>query len=337
MSGKSSLAVIRDESEWRRCLAESIRDPDVLIDRLELPECWREPARRAARHFPLLVPQSYLERMRLGDPADPLLRQILPLEAEMTATPGFTDDPVGDLAARATPGLVCKYHGRALLVATGACAVHCRYCFRRQYPYGAEPKRLEDWKPALRLLRSDQTLREVILSGGDPLMLSDHRLAQLVGQLEAIPQLSRLRLHTRLPIVLPDRITSALLEMLTETRLTSIVVVHANHPQELAADGAAALRAMVRSGLTVLNQAVLLRKVNDDADTLTELCQRLADLGVIPYYLHQLDRVTGAAHFEVDPSQGKALVEELRRRLPGYAVPRYVREVPGATYKCPLI
>jgi len=321
---------------WQRSLAEALRDPDELVARLRLPDELREPARRAARLFPLMVPRSYLDRMQPGDPRDPLLLQVLPLEAEFDAHSGFTRDAVSDLSARTAPGLLQKYAGRALLIAAGACAVHCRYCFRRHYPYGEEPRRLEQWEPAFAELASDSSIHEVILSGGDPLMLSDLRLGELVARLEAIPHLTRLRVHTRLPIVLPDRMTPTLVKLLKETRLATWIVVHANHPAEITGDCAETLRGLVRSGLPVLNQAVLLRGINDSVETLTRLCERLIDLGVVPYYLHQMDRVAGAAHFEVPVEAGERLIEEVRGRLPGYGVPRYVREIPGEPFKTPL-
>jgi EF-P beta-lysylation protein EpmB len=323
-------------SDWHRSLASAIRDPEVLIERLGLPHSLREPARRAAERFPLLVPESYLRRMRSGDVSDPLLRQVLPLDDELNDARGFVADPVGDAAAHRAAGLLQKYAGRALLIATGSCAVHCRYCFRREYPYQQEPRRLDDWTPALETIAADESLHEIILSGGDPLMLTDARLAAMLEQLAAIPHLRRIRFHSRLPIVLPDRVTPELLDLIRSTRLTPIMVVHANHPAEIADDCRVALYDLVRSGITTLNQAVLLRGVNDNADTLADLCERLTDIGVLPYYLHQLDRVRGAAHFEVDESRGLELIAALQRRLPGYAVPKYVREVAGADSKTPI-
>jgi EF-P beta-lysylation protein EpmB len=325
-----------DERTWHDSLAEAIRDPGVLLNQLELPEAYLEPARRASKLFPLLAPLSLVARMRRGDLSDPLLKQVLPLQDEMLVVPGFSDDAVGDAESRRAPGLLHKYHGRALLIATGACAVHCRYCFRRQYPYADEPRRLDDWEPAFRMLEADNSIHEVLLSGGDPLMLTDLRLTSLVERLATIPHLKRLRIHSRLPVVLPDRVTSMLMDLLTRTRLTPIMVVHANHPNEIVNDCEAALKTLVRSGITTLNQAVLLRGINDDVETLLGLSERLIDVGVIPYYLHQLDRVKGTAHFEVDEGKGRALVNELRRRLPGYAIPRYVREIAGDPFKTPL-
>lgn len=327
---------LADQTSWHRELARAVRDPDELIDRLELGDEHRQPARRASMLFPLLVPESYLSRMQPRDPHDPLLLQVLPLAEEEEQVAGFSTDAVGDADSRQAPGLLQKYAGRALLIATGACAVHCRYCFRRHYPYGDEPRRLDDWEPALQEIAADQSLHEVILSGGDPLMLTDTRLAALLDRFASIDHLRRLRVHTRLPIVLPQRVTARLLDLLLENRLTPIVVVHANHSRELQDDCADALRRLVRSGVTTLNQTVLLKGVNDDADSMTELCERLIDLGVIPYYVHQLDRVTGTAHFEVSEARGRGIMRALRERLPGYAVPTYVREVPGEKCKLPL-
>ena len=328
---------VASKPAYMRSLAESIRTADGLIDALGLPERLREPARAAENLFPVFVPRSFLARMRPGDETDPLLRQVLPLGEEAAPPPpGYATDAVGDDAARPVPGLLHKYRGRALLILAGACAVHCRYCFRRHYPYGTDPRRLEDWEPAFEYLENDPSVREVLLSGGDPLMLTDERLGKVVERLERIPHLARLRIHTRLPIVLPDRVTEDLLGLLKSTRLTPWVVVHANHPHELAGDCADALRRLVRNGSPVLNQAVLLKGVNDDADALCGLGERLADLGVQNYYLHQLDRVTGTAHFEANDERAAELMRAMHARLPGYAVPRLVREEAGAPGKTPL-
>jgi EF-P beta-lysylation protein EpmB len=329
----TAARLISGDPDWHQSLAEAIRNPDELIELLELPDDLRKPARRAAKLFPLLATRSYVARMRPGDRHDPLLAQVLPLGIEADVVPGFGADPVGDAGARRAPGLLHKYHGRALFVTTGACAVHCRYCFRRHYPYGDEPRRLDDWDEALATIAGDTSLHEIILSGGDPLMLTDARLESLCSRIAEIGHVRRLRVHTRLPIVLPDRITDRVIDILLAAGPAPILVVHANHPNELLNDCGAALRRLVRAGITVLNQAVLLRGVNDSVDALAGLCEGLVDLGVIPYYLHQLDRVAGAAHFEVDEMTGRQLIVELRRRLPGYAVPRYVRETAGGEYK----
>lgn len=323
------------ERPWRRTLREAVRDPAELCRLLELPSTWAEPARRAAETFGLFVPRGFLARMTPGDPFDPLLRQVLPVEAETATMPGFTTDPVGDGAAEREAGLLQKYVGRVLLITTGVCAVHCRYCFRRHYPYADAPKSLDAWLPALEAIAADPTIEEVILSGGDPLMLVDELLEPLVRRLEAIPHVQRLRLHTRLPIVVPERVDERLLRWFSAdgTRLTPICVVHANHARELNAEVASACDRLQRAGVVLLNQAVLLRAVNDSPEALEALCRRLVELRVVPYYLHQMDRVAGAAHFEVPEEQGRRLVAALRTRLPGYAVPRYVRERPGAEAK----
>jgi EF-P beta-lysylation protein EpmB len=278
-----------------------------------------------------------LSRIRRADAADPLLRQVLPLEAETLAAEGFTPDPVDDRSATLEPGLLGKYAGRVLMVTTGACAVHCRYCFRRHFPYQTTPKSLDAWERAIEQIEADASVHEVILSGGDPLMLVDDLLAALAERLAQVPHLRRLRVHTRLPIVIPERVNDELLGWLTGTRLTPIVVVHANHPAEIDEAVAAALGRLIDAGVPVLNQAVLLRGVNDSIDTLAELCERLVDLRVIPYYLHQLDRVAGAAHFEVPVAEGRKIMAELKSRLPGYAVPRYVQEIAGRSHKVDLV
>ena len=322
---------------WRDQLRRAVRDPDELIARLGLPASLRAAARRAADRFALVVPEAFLDRVRPGDASDPLLAQVLPAADELAPpAPGFGADPCGDGAATRAPGLLQKYDGRALLIVAGVCAVSCRYCFRREFPYADSPAGLAQWQPALEELRRSTAVEEVLLSGGDPLMRPDRWLAALVAQLEDIGHLRRLRIHTRLPIVIPDRVDDALLEWLGATRLAPTVVVHSNHPNELDDACRAALLRLVKAGVPVLNQTVLLRGVNDDADTLAELSRRLLDARVMPYYLHQLDPVTGAQHWEVPVARGLELVAELRRRLPGFGVPRYVREVVGAAHKVEL-
>lgn len=334
-SAEDFAAAAAVERPWRRALREAVRDPAELCRLLELPSSWAEQARHAAESFGLFVPRGFVARMRPGDPHDPLLRQVLPIEAETTPVPGYTTDPVGDGPARREAGLLQKYAGRVLLITTGVCAVHCRYCFRRHYPYSDAPKSLAAWLPALETIAADPTIEEVILSGGDPLMLVDDLLAALVQRLEAIPHVRRLRLHTRLPIMVPERVDEQLLAWFSAdaTRLTPVCVLHANHAQELDGPTAAACDRLRRAGVMLLNQAVLLRGVNDTVEALASLSRRLVDLRVVPYYLHQMDRVAGAAHFEVTEDEGLRLVAALRSALPGYAVPRYVRELSGADSK----
>ncbi|HKI98665.1 MAG TPA: EF-P beta-lysylation protein EpmB [bacterium] len=325
---------------WQRALQEAVRDPAELLRLLELDASQIAEllpgARQAAQAFPLRVPRAFVARMRKGDPGDPLLRQVLPLGRELAPAPGYGADPVGDLAAMNVPGLLHKYEGRALLVVTGACAVHCRYCFRRHFPYGEANPASGQWERALDYLAAEPSLSEVILSGGDPLALPDERLASLTARLAAIPHLRRLRVHTRLPVVLPERVDDALLDWLAGTRLQPVLVLHANHAQELDDSVREALARLRGRGVTLLNQAVLLRGVNDSADAQAALSEALFEAGVLPYYLHLLDRVAGAGHFDVDEAAARSIVDALRVRLPGYLVPRLVREVAGAPSKLPL-
>ena len=326
----------RQVPRWQRELARAIGDPAELLRELELDPALLPAARAAAARFPLRVPRGFVARMTRGDPDDPLLRQVLPLGAELEPAPGFVADPVGDRAAQAAPGVLHKYHGRALLLVTGACAVHCRYCFRREYPYAEAHAGADPWRPALAYLAGDPSLREVILSGGDPLSLSDRRLGALLAVLERIPHLERVRIHSRQPIVLPERVDEGLLELLARTRLRPVLVVHANHPREIDAAVRAALARLAATGATLLNQSVLLRGVNDSAAVLAELSETLFAAGVLPYYLHLLDPVRGAAHFDMNETEASAIMKNLRQRLPGYLAPRLVREQPGQLAKTPV-
>jgi L-lysine 2,3-aminomutase len=325
------------ETRWQAEIRAAVRSAAELCERLGLPAALAQMAAAGESDFPVFVPPSYLARIRPGDPDDPLLRQVLPLPGEGAMVPGFTHDPVGDLSATLRAGILQKYAGRALLVTTGACAVHCRYCFRRHFPYEEVPHSDAAWDAALAALAIDSSTTEVILSGGDPLMLVDARLMTLTSKIAAIPHFTRLRVHTRLPIVVPARVTESLIACLTQTRLTPVMVVHANHARELSTEVAAAIDKLRRAGVMLLNQAVLLRGVNDSLAAQQELAERLVEVGVVPYYLHQLDRVAGGAHFEVPVEEGRAIISELRSRLPGYMVPRYVQEFPGEPSKTTLL
>jgi L-lysine 2,3-aminomutase len=321
---------------WRQELARAFTRIAPLLASLglaadDLPDLDADPA-----GFRLLVPRGFAALMTPGDPDDPLLRQVLPLRAERAATPGFRLDPVGDGPATRTPGLLRKYTGRALLMAHGGCAVHCRYCFRRHFPYAELGSYGTRVAAALDEIRTDASLSEVILSGGDPLLLDDEPLAALLTQLGTAPHVRRLRLHTRLPVVLPTRITDQLCRLCSRQRPQLVMVIHVNHAGELGAQAQAGLRRLGATGLTLLNQSVLLRGVNDTADRLAALSERLFACGVLPYYLHQLDPVQGAAHFQVADRDAVDLVAALRARLPGYLVPRLVREVEGAPCKRPI-
>lgn len=327
---------IRLVPAWQAAQAGAIRDPAELVRLLDLDDALLPAARRAAALFPLRVPRGFAARMRRGDAADPLLRQVLPLDAETVPADGFVDDPVGDGQAVVGAGVLHKYRGRALLVATGACAVHCRYCFRRHFPYDAVNASGDRWQAAIDYLAAHDDIEEVILSGGDPLSLADRRLAELSAALAGIAHLRRLRVHSRLPVVIPERVDDGLLAWLAGSRLRPVMVIHANHANELDGAVASAVARLRAADVPVLNQAVLLRGVNDDADVLAALCERLFDLGVGAYYLHLLDRVRGAAHFEVPEAEARALHAALAARLPGYMVPRLAREEPGAPGKTVL-
>lgn len=318
---------------WQQAWRDAIRDPRELLALLGLDHLAPALGPAAEAQFALRVPRGFAARMRPGDPHDPLLRQVLPVLDEERVVPGFGLDAVGDLAARGATGLLHKYEGRALLVATGSCAIHCRYCFRRHFPYAEETAASGAWADALAYLAGDASIEEVLLSGGDPLSLATPKLAEFTRGLAALPHVRRLRLHTRLPVVLPERIDAELLDWLRGLPQRLVVVVHANHARELDASTAAAFAALREAGATLLNQAVLLRGVNDDADALAELSGTLFEQGVLPYYLHQLDRVAGAAHFEVGDDEARALHAALVARLPGYLVPKLVRELPGDVAK----
>jgi EF-P beta-lysylation protein EpmB len=321
---------------WQQVLAEAVTDPAELCQLLGLDPELALSARPAASAFSLRVPRSFVARMRRGDRYDPLLLQVLPVAQESAVSAGFGTDPIGDLAARAAPGVLHKYRGRVLLVATGACAVHCRYCFRRHFPYEDESPLVEGWRRTLDYVRADSSINEVILSGGDPLSLSERRLAQLGTALRQIPHVRRLRIHTRYPVVLPERIDAAFLAWLRELPLQKVMVIHANHAQELDQQVATACGELRDTGTVLLNQTVLLAGINDTVETLRQLSERLFAIGVLPYYLHVLDKVAGAAHFDLSTAAALRLHRELAVELPGYLLPRLVREDAGATSKTAL-
>lgn len=318
--------------DWQQELQRSVTKVADLLAALEL-DADELPFVGEIEDFPLRVPRPYLARMRKRDADDPLLRQVLPVAGETVRRPGYAVDPVGDLGARRAPGVLHKYRGRVLLVVTGACAIHCRYCFRRHFPYRGHAlgRELDE---ALAYITRDAGVEEVILSGGDPLSLSNTRLFELVRRIEHIPHVRRLRIHTRLPVVLPSRLDDALCDWLDRRARRTVVVLHINHPAEIAADVERALAKLTRP--TLLNQAVLLKGVNDDEDVLAELSRKCFDAGVLPYYLHLLDRVHGAAHFEVSEARARELMHGVAARLPGYLVPRLARDDGGAAKSFPL-
>lgn len=321
--------------DWRAALRTAIRTPDELLDFLELTPEQRAALEPCENEFTQLVPRRFAAKMRKRDPSDPLLRQVLPLAQEQVSVEGFSGDPLAELDIT-RKGVLRKYAGRALLITTAACPVHCRYCFRRHFPYSEQTAARDEWRTTTAALAEDKEISEVILSGGDPLTLSNRRLSQLIGQLDRLDHIETLRIHSRFPIVLPERVDAGLVELLSATRLNTVLVVHCNHAREIDEDVDSAVLELRRAGTIVLNQSVLLSGVNDDADTLVELSRRLFAAGVLPYYLHELDRVAGAAHFAVEVSRALDLIDSIRNRLPGYLVPRLVRETPGALSKTAL-
>jgi EF-P beta-lysylation protein EpmB len=323
-------------------MPRALTDPAELRARLRLPLVDQPAVEAAAQRFPLKISPALAERLVGAAPDDPLLRQFMPSADELVEEPGphadlYRSDPVGDLQAQRAPGLLHKYRGRALVIASAACPVHCRYCFRREYPYAAASA-TNHWDQVVSALRGDPTIHEVLLSGGDPLSLSNRALARMVADLAEIPHLRRLRVHTRFPTVAPDRVDDPLLRLLSGPRFAPVVMVlHVNHADELDIPGVdAALSRLRGAGLLLFAQSVLLRGVNDREDALAQLCERLVERGVVPYYLHLLDRVRGAAHFEVPEPEAVQLVQALIRRLPGYMVPRLVREIAGEPAKTPI-
>jgi EF-P beta-lysylation protein EpmB len=324
------------EARWQVELARSVTDPVELLGLLQLPPGLAPCSADGAGSFPLRVPRPYVSRMRRGDPRDPLLLQVLARPDELAPHPGFTSDPVGDLAAVAAPGLLHKYRGRVLLVTTGACPVHCRYCFRRHFPYASTSVGRAQWAGAVEYIRADPSVAEVILSGGEPLMWSNARLAEIARRLAEIPHVRRLRIHTRFPVVIPSRVDDGLLDAIAGTRLQPVMVLHVNHANELDQEVEDAMRRASARGVHLLNQSVLLHGVNDSVPALVGLSERLFGAGALPYYLHLLDRVHGAVHFEVSEIRAVQLMAEVQRQLPGFLVPRLVREVQGRSSKQPL-
>lgn len=321
---------------WQQQLSQAIRDPITLCQRLGLSDKWLSGACTGHQLFEVCVPEAYFARIVPNAPDDPLLRQVLPLNEEELTPQGYVLDPLEEAEHRPVKGLIHKYAGRVLLIASPACAINCRYCFRRHFPYSDNSPSRAQWQEALDYLRADTSIHEAILSGGDPLAASDRQLAWLVEQLESIPHLKRLRIHTRLPVVIPDRVDDALLGWLADTRLQKVVVLHINHANEIdraVIDAGARLK---QAGVTLLNQSVLLQGVNNSVATLAALSERLFEAGILPYYLHVLDPVQGAAHFDVTDSEARELIAHLRDHLPGFLMPRLVREIPGKGSKTPL-
>lgn len=328
---------LHQEQNWQSQLSDLITDPLELLNLLELStDQLLSGAILASEKFKLRVPRAFVGKMNVKDPLDPLLLQVLPHHLELEEHPEFVTDPLGEEAANQLPGVLHKYKSRFLLTLTGACAVHCRYCFRRHFPYQENLPKNEDWLNIKNYIESNPDINEVILSGGDPLTLSNRKLALWLERLSSLKQVKILRIHSRVPIVIPNRIDEELISLLKNSRLRIILVVHSNHASELDDFTCSKLWQLSEHHITVLNQAVLLKGVNDSAQTLTDLSYRLFEARVMPYYLHVLDKVKGAQHFDLIPSEIDAIYQDVLASLPGYLVPKLVREIAGEKNKTPL-
>lgn len=316
---------------WQKILAQGFSSATELLDFLDLPSTLADPL--AEQSFKTRVPRGFAERMQRGNPQDPLLLQVLAISAEMQTIEGYSIDPLHEAVVNPVPGLIHKYLSRVLLTLTGACAINCRYCFRRHFPYEENNPGRGGWDAALDYIQNDSRINEVILSGGDPLLAKDAVLAELFDKLSQISHIQTVRIHTRIPIVLPERIDEGLLSCLANTRLNKVIVLHCNHPQELNQQTAAAFQALRQAGCHLLNQSVYLTGVNNRADVLVSLSETLFASGVLPYYLHVLDKVQGAAHFDASMEDVRVVFQEMQRLLPGYLVPRLAREEPGKSQK----
>jgi L-lysine 2,3-aminomutase len=327
---------VTQTTSWQDELSNLIRSPEELFDLLSLPVEQLDAARRACADFPLRVPRPYAARIQPGNLQDPLLLQVMPLGDELISSPGYNNDPLEEADSNPIPGLIHKYQGRVLLIVSPSCAIHCRYCFRRHFPYDDNKPSRTQWQQALDYIAADDSINEVIYSGGDPLSSNDKQLQWLTDQIAAIPHITRLRVHTRLPVMIPQRITDSCLEWLSQTHLKVVMVLHVNHAQELDHEVGEALSKLKQSGVTLLNQAVLLKGINDSVQAQVDLSERLFELGALPYYLHLLDKVKGAAHFDMNVEEARHLHLSLQGQLPGFLVPKLVQEIPGAASKTPL-
>ncbi|MBA4696741.1 MAG: EF-P beta-lysylation protein EpmB [Legionella sp.] len=316
---------------WQKSLAEGFGSVTELLEHLELPLNLGDI--NAQQQFRTRVPRGFAARMTKGDPKDPLLLQVLATSAELSKKQGYTIDPLEEAQANALPGLIHKYPGRVLVILTGACAINCRYCFRRHFPYAENAMSAAHWEDILTYVRTDPSLTEIIFSGGDPLLASNSVFQRILPQLEAISHLKTLRIHSRLPIVLPERIEEQFLDLMEPIRLNKVMVVHSNHPKELDKSVVAAVKRLKEAGFWVLNQSVLLKGINDDAAILASLSEQLFKVGILPYYLHLLDKVTGIAHFDVPLEEALQIYRLLQEKVSGYLLPKLVRETPFKKHK----
>ena len=336
---QSALTIIKSDypEKWQQILSDLITDPKELLQILELETETCPYSLRAIEQFPLKAPRPFVARMEKGNWRDPLLLQVFPSLNEEIIKPDYSPDPLAEKQYNPLPGLLHKYQGRVLLTTVPHCAIHCRYCFRRHFDYADNSPSRNQWQTAIDYIQQDHSIEEVILSGGDPLAASDRQLAWLVDQISEIEHVSSLRIHTRLPIVIPQRITAGLLQIVTGSRLKTVLVVHCNHAQELGADVATALSTLAANRVMMLNQSVLLAGINDNPTTLANLSKSLFRHHVLPYYLHMPDKVAGTSHFDVDEVTALGLIRQMQNTLPGYLVPRLVREQAGEPAKNSLV
>ncbi len=332
----SPIETIQLDKSWQQLLSEAISEPEQLLRRLQLPDSMLPAMQAASEDFALRVPEPFLKLIEPGTPRDPLLLQVLPQARELDQRPGYVADPLAEQSSNPDAGIIHKYHGRLLLVISGGCAINCRYCFRRHFPYQDNQLSGAQWQAVLDYLNEHPEVEEVIFSGGDPLATPDSRLIRLIDDLEQLPQLKRVRIHTRLPVAIPQRLTDALRQRLSQSRLQAVMVLHLNHPNEIGDELKQWLQPWRNSGITLLNQSVLLEGVNDCTEVLIELSERLFAEGILPYYVHLLDPVAGSAHFDMDEQQARQLVGAMAAKLPGYLVPKLTREQPGASAKVQL-
>jgi len=324
--------LLQQTKTWQQDLADGFSNIEEICHYLNISQLAKELITTPST-FPLRVPREFVDRMEKGNLNDPLLKQILPIKDELRTASDFINDPVGDLDSMTETGVIHKYHGRVLLITTGSCAINCRYCFRRNFPYNNFQLSTKKYSNAIRYIQNQQDISEVILSGGDPLLLNDQKIIELIQQIESIPHIKRIRIHSRLPIVLPSRITTDFCNKLSLIKKDLILVVHSNHSNELNTQVKRACKKLKKANITLLNQAVLLKGINDNVEQLHALHEKLFSFNIMPYYLHLLDKAAGTVHFEVSEEIAIGLMNQLKKVLPGYLVPKLVREQAGASNK----
>lgn len=324
------------ENHWSTELAQAIKTPAELLPLLGLKAEDLPNAALAMQSFRMLVPRPFVQRMTYGNPHDPLLKQVLADDIEMQSTAGYSKDPLNESAHTPQKAIVHKYERRVLVITTGVCAVNCRYCFRRHFPYGDNQLAQKEWDSVIAYLEQHPEVNEVILSGGDPLMLKDSQLAKQIDRLNALPQLKRLRIHSRLPVVIPSRINAELLAWIQLCRLDVVLVLHSNHGNEIDQTLAEKVSLLKQAGVTVLNQGVLLKGVNDTVEAQVELSERLFAAGILPYYMFTFDPIEGGAHFDLSVEHAQTLMGQVAQKLPGYLMPKLAKEIPGQPAKTVL-